>query len=577
MDAVPSSPQNTETPGAARPPAGAPPPAPPPSRGRVWLGRVARAALALVILGGGAWMGIWWFTHKPTAGRRRPEPRPRLVRVQTVRPGRHRVLVQVMGEVVPARTVQLAPRVGGQVVEMNPEFLPGGRLKAGEVVVQIDPEDYRLAVRSRRAEADRLAALAAQAEATLEQRAADLVQAEANLAIEMGRQAVAQREYALLGQGLPAADEALVLRRPQRDAAKAAVDAARAAQTSAEAALRAARAAEEATRAALAQAELDLARTAVRAPFNALVQSRSVNLGSQVAAGTPLGVLVGTDTYWVRVSVPVDELKWLRIPRAAGEEGSPARIYDRAAWGPGVFRRGTVLRLESGLEPQGRMARVLVAVPDPLASAVEGGGAEDPGGRPPPLLLGSYVRVDIEGVELDGVVALERRLLREGDRVWVMDAANRLRIRPVRVAYRGRERVLVSEGLAAGDRVVVTDLMDAVDGMPLRTEPTPPASGKEAAEAAWGGSEAGHGGTAEATRGGSETGHGGTAEGDGGGLDGTPGEATGGVRGPVEGDGDGAGAGRPLPAAEPGAEPTPGAAQDADPSTAEAARKEGVR
>jgi len=351
MDAVPSSPQNPETPGAARPPAGAPPPAPPPSRGRVWLGRVARAVLALVILGGGAWTGIWWLTHKPTAGRRRPEPRPRLVQVQVVRPGRHRVVVQVMGEVVPARTVQLAPRVGGQVVAMNPEFLPGGRLEAGEVVVQIDPEDYRLAVRSRRAEADRLAALAAQAEAAMRQRAADLVQAEANLAIEMGHQAVARREYALLGQGLPAADEALVLRQPQRDAAKAAVEAARAARASAEAALQAARAAEEATCAALAQAELDLARTAVRAPFNALVQSRSINLGSQVAAGAPLGVLVGTDTYWVRASVPVDELKWLRVPRAAGEEGSPARIYDRAAWGPGVFRRGTVLRLESGLEP----------------------------------------------------------------------------------------------------------------------------------------------------------------------------------------------------------------------------------
>ncbi|MFO8015219.1 MAG: efflux RND transporter periplasmic adaptor subunit [Phycisphaerae bacterium] len=467
----------TTTPGEGGVPPPAAPASAPPSDALRLLSLAVRLLLVLVILALGAGVALYWLTHQPKARRKRPQAQARLVEVTSVRPGRETVVVRAMGAVAPARSIHLAPRVGGEIVEISPEFVPGGRFDEGRTIARIDPEDYRLALARQKAEASRLAALAEQATATAAQRETEVTQVKSQLDIEMGRQSVAKREYELLGETVNGRDEALILRRPQLEAAKAALEAAQAAHRSARAAAESARAASEAAQAAVRQAELDLARTRLRAPFNAVVQQRQVNLGSQVAAGAPVATLVGTDTYWVCVSVPVDQLPWIRIPRSAGEAGAPVRIYNEAAWGPETHRTGRVLRLESTLEEQGRMARLLVSVPDPL-------GQEDASGKTPPLLIGSYVRAEIEGTALDDVIALDRDHLRNGNQVWVMNGRDELEIRSVEIAHRGRERVLVSGGLTPGEKVVTTDLTAPAPGMPLRTEPATATSPAGSAEAA---------------------------------------------------------------------------------------------
>jgi len=452
-------------------------PVPPPSAKTHRLGLLARVLLVGVILGAGAAVAWYWLTHEPKARRKPPQAQARLVEVTAAQPGRETVTVQVMGEVVPARSIALAPRVAGEIVQLSPEFVPGGRFEKGEVIVRIDPEDYELALEKQKAEAERLTALADQAAATVAQRETEVTQAKSQLDIERGQQSVAKREYELLGETVEGRDEALILRKPQLEAAKASLAAARAALQSALAAADSARAAKEAAETAVRLAELDLARTTLRAPFNALVQARQVNLGSQVAAGEPVATLVGTDAYWVKVLVPVNELKWIRIPRSGENEGSPVCIYDEAAWGPDACRPGRVLRLESTLEEEGRMACLLVTVPDPL-------GQNDPTGRTPPLLIGSYVRAEIEGAPLDDVIALDRNHLRNGGEVWVMNGGGELEIRQVAIAHRGRERVLVTDGLKAGEKIVTTDLTAPVAGMPLRTESATATAETDADEAA---------------------------------------------------------------------------------------------
>jgi len=470
-----------------------------------------QAFLALVVLAGGVVFARHLLRTGPKARRRKPERRAVLVNVTRVARSRQRAVVRVMGTVRPAQSISLRPRVSGEIVEVAPQCIPGGRFNAGDVVARIDPADYELAVERQASEVERLAALLAQKRAELAQRESDVAtaasairqrasevlkahsevtKAEAALRIELGQQAVARREYELLGKKLSEADCELVLRKPQLltaqancDAARAALGAAEAAKEaavaakaaaeamkrSAEAALLAAQASKKAADVALRQARLDLDRTAIRAPFNAIVESEAVDLGSQVSPQTTLATLVGTDEYWVEVSVPVDQLRWIRLPRRPGENGSPARVYDEAAWGPETFRVGSVLRLASSLEPEGRMARLLVTVPDPL-------GLKDATAQPPALLLGSYVRVEIDGTELDGVVPLDRDLVHEGDRVWVAAPDNTLDIRRIAVAFRGHDRLLVSEGLETGDRVITTGLAAAVPGMPLRIAETPPPS-----------------------------------------------------------------------------------------------------
>jgi len=484
-------------------------------RGRSALARVlgfaGRLGLSALILGAGAAASAYWLTHRPKAQRRKPPPRAALVEVRCVQPEEHRVVVRALGTVVPARTIQLASRVSGEVVETAPGFMPGGRFQAGDPMVKIDPSDYELAIEQAGAELARRAAESEQQQGEIsrreidieladirierslrevERRGTDVVRAESAREVEEGQQSVAQREYELLGQTVEDEDRELVLRQPQLRAAQADYEAAvatrkvaeadaRTAEASrrsaavtkrtAEAAGKGAEAAVAAAEAALRRARLDLERTTIRAPFNAMVVERKIDLGSQVSPGVSLVSLVGTDEYWVQVSVPVDQLQWIDIPGLNAERGSSARVFHEAAWGAGASRTGTVKQLLTDLEPEGRMARVLVAVADPLA-------LEASAAQRRPLILGAYVRVEIEGRRLPDVVRIGRGALRDGGRVWVMQPDNTLDIREVRVAWSGADHVCLAGGLAGGEKLVVSDLGAPVQGMALRTADSPPAS-----------------------------------------------------------------------------------------------------
>jgi len=431
------------------------------SAGARFLRRLLPVVFALAVLAAAGLVSAYWLSHKPKARRRRPARQAAVVEVLPVRVGTHQVVVPAMGTVVPARRIELASRVAGKVVFVSPQFAPGGRFRKGETLLRIDPQDYEIAVRQQQAELQKRVAEIAQREAEIKQREAEIVRAQSELTIEMGRQAVAKREYELLGETVRPEDRDLVLRRPQLRACEAACALAKAARRSAEALRDAALAAKAAAEAALDKAKLDLERTTLRAPFDAVVLSRSVDLGSQIAVHQGLAVLAGTEEFWVEVSVPVDELRWIDIPGFNAESGARGRVFHEAAWGRDAFRVGTVLRLLSDLEPQGRMARVVVSVKDPLDTNREAGLRH-------PLLLGSFVRVQIEGRRLQDVVRIPRGALRDGKNVWIIREDSTLEIRPVRVAWAGTDYVLVRDGLRAGERLIVSDLAAPVPGMPLR-------------------------------------------------------------------------------------------------------------
>jgi RND family efflux transporter MFP subunit len=399
--------------------------------------RWLRRFLVLVILGGAAFAAWWMLAHRPAARRRPPKPKATLVEARVMKKQTARVSVSAMGVVKPAREVILHPRVQGEVRALHRDLVPGGLLTKGEVLVRIDSADYLLAVR--------------QAESALSQ-------ARASLEVEKGRQAVVRRELALLGSPGKDARPALILREPQLKTAEAAVQAAEA---------------------SLARARLDLERTTLKAPWNAVVLSRSVDVGSRVTTTTSLVRLAGADAYWVELVVPMDQLRHLRVPSSSKESGAKVRLRDRANWGPAVSREGRLIKLVPDLEEKGRLAKVLVEVEDPLGRAAGQGGG-------PRLQLGAFVEAEIEGEELTEVFPLERRWLREGTEVWVVGSENRLDIRTVTILHRGKEQVLVSEGLRTGDRVVTSELVAPVKGMLLKVvlpRGAPDLNGRQSPEA----------------------------------------------------------------------------------------------
>ncbi len=377
---------------------------------------VGNLVICLGILAAAGAAIVWINRTEPTAERiTATRQSAALVETITVQRGTYAPRLVVLGTVQAAQDIVLSPRVGGQVIELSPKFVPGALLRKGEVLLRIDPADFENAVSIRQSE---------------------LEQAQASLQIEQGRQNVARRELALLQGTIDETNRALVLRQPQLASIRAEVSAAEA---------------------AVERAKLDLERTTVLAPFDAQILSRSVNVGSQVSPGDELAQLVGIKEYWISAAVPVRNLQWVRFGETNDDEGSRVTIRNPDSWPPGAVRHGRVARMIGTLDQQTRLARILVTVPDPLGQASDG----------PPLILDTLIQTEIEGKPIREVVRIDRELIRDSDTVWVMKD-NKLEIRETEIAFRDAEHAYVRQGLEDGDEVVVTTLATVAEGVGLR-------------------------------------------------------------------------------------------------------------
>ncbi len=385
----------------------------------------------------------------PEAPRRQPKRQARLVEVVPLEVADAQVAVEALGTVQPALEVRLQAQVGGQVIYVSPLLIPGGRFAEGDTLFRIDPREYEFAVR---------------------QRESDFARAEQALKLEESQQEIARREYELMGDVIDEGDAELVLRGPHLETARAAHDAALA---------------------ALEQARLNLARTTVVAPMNAIVEDRLVDRGGIVAANTVLATLLGTDACWVEALVPADDLVWIDSPEAGGSGGSVARVRQDAVWDDGVWREGRVLGRSRSLDAQGRMVRVIVEVSDPFCLRRSNSAA-------PALFMGSFVDVEILGQIIENALVVDRRYVHDGNRVWLMDKDDNLRIRTIGPVFTGEGQVFVTEGIEAGERLVTSYLSAPVEGMPLRVKGSAAAGDKGAADkAAAAGRPAGGDGEAE--------------------------------------------------------------------------------
>ncbi len=373
---------------------------------------VLRIGLPILVIAAGAMVMRKLVASKSQAKKVAPQARGALVSVRTVEAGTRAVRVDAHGTVTPARTLELKTQVGGKVVEIAEALVPGGRIPESTLLVRIERRDYDLAIH---------------------EAAARVASAEQNLELERGRGSVAAREWKLLGEGgTDASARRRALRGPQKDNAVAAVKAATA---------------------AVSKARLVAGRTRLTAPFNALVMEEAVEEGQVVQPGLRLARLVGTDAFWVQVSVPVADLSWIEVP------GATATVIHRAG-ARVVKRRGSVVRMLGDLDPRGSMARLVVEVVDPLGLA-DGGEA---------LLLGAFVEVEIDGRSADGVYEIPRQALREGGRVWRVGPEQTLQAAPVTILRRLRDTVLIDGGLADGDQIVTSRLASPVPGMKLRVK-----------------------------------------------------------------------------------------------------------
>ncbi len=388
--------------------------------------------LLIIALGlAGAWA---MYASRPEAKTQIPETPAPLVRVHPVVLEDVQLRVASQGTVTPRTESTLTAEISGRVIEVAPSFESGGFFEKGQTLLRIDPFDYEQAVI--RAEAE-------------------VAQAELAIAQEEAEAEVARREWESLGEG-----EAppLTRRAPQLARARAALQAAEA---------------------ALSQAKRNLERTTVRAPYAGRVRSKQVDVGQFITANNVLATLYAVDYAEVRLPLADKDLAFLDVPygyRGEGARRGPRVQLKTQFAGAEHTWEGRIVRTEGEIDPQSRLVHVVARIKNPYGRGKNG--------ERPPLAVGMYVEAAIEGRLFEDIAAIPRAALREGDRVLVVDADNRIRFRQVDVLRTDATTALIRSGLRGGERVCLSNLGAVTDGMKVSLSNAPetgPVRAKEAA------------------------------------------------------------------------------------------------
>ncbi|MBK1829676.1 efflux RND transporter periplasmic adaptor subunit [Verrucomicrobiaceae bacterium R5-34] len=346
----------------------------------------------------------------PTADKSSPPRAIPTVKIIVAEKGDHQLYVRTQGEVKASMSTQLSSQVMGRATMVSPKLKAGGSFAKNEVMIEIERADYVSAL--------------ARAESAL---------ADAQLALqqEQARAEQSLRDWAKLGKG---AAPDLVARKPQIVSAKARVTAAEA---------------------DVVRATRDLERTTIRAPYRCRVDQAYVDFGATIAAGMRVADVYSTDVRELRVPVPLDELGYLN---EGGLVGSPVDIEAEFA-GENRTWSGEIIRSEGQVD---RTAMMMYQVVEIAASD------EQPlSDLPPP---GLFVRASIKGREMKQIVEIPRTALNADHSVLLVDDQDQLQVVDVKVARTMQDTVLISSGISAGDRVIVSAIETPVTGMKLEIE-----------------------------------------------------------------------------------------------------------
>ncbi|MDF1740113.1 MAG: efflux RND transporter periplasmic adaptor subunit [Verrucomicrobiales bacterium] len=356
-------------------------------------------------------VALLWLT-KPEAGKKEDIVSLPVVEVLPVTVSSETFDIPSQGIVKANRRTMLASEVAGKVEKVDALFELGSIVKKGTTLVQVEPSNY-------------IAALA--------QAKSILADAESALASEQARADQGARDWQKLGSGGKPSD--LVLRKPQLASAEALVESARANQE---------------------KARLDLERTAIKAPFDAVIASTSTEVGSYLSPGATVAELFETEPYEVHLPLSVDELAFLQ----SDPDGNLTGKATITATASGITRTwtGKIVRSSGEIDRATRSLHLIVEIGAPTST---GGIVMRPG---------LFVEAAVKGREIENVVAIPFRAFLDLNRVVTVDPDNKLRFRNVTVLHREGDTVYVTAGLSPGERVCLTELPDMVEGMSVEVK-----------------------------------------------------------------------------------------------------------
>ena len=336
-------------------------------------------------------------------------PTPLTVRVRTIETESIELKVHSQGSVAPSTVSQLIPEVSGRVTWTSPSLVAGGFFEAGQELARIDDLDYRNAQ-------DRANAALKRATAEVEH---------------------AKYEYRRLRS---LAERKLVSRSALENGLRA---------------YRVTQATFEDAQANSGQAQENVKRTVLRAPFTGLVRAENIDIGQFASRGQAIATLYANDVVEVRLPIADRQLAFLNLPPLRNgnfPKDMQPTVKLSADYG-GQVRQwfGKIVRAEAEIDTSSRMVHLVARVESSKDS-------QD-------LSVGLFVTAEIAGLAVENIVRLPRSAIRNDNQVLVVDTENRLRFRDIQPLRLYRDNVLINAGLNPGERVCISTVQTAIDGM----------------------------------------------------------------------------------------------------------------
>lgn len=336
-------------------------------------------------------------------------PTPLTVRVRTIETESIELKVHSQGSVMPSTVSQLIPEVSGRVTWTSPNLVTGGYFEAGQELARIDDLDYRNA------------------------------QNRANAALKRATAEVEHAKYEY-GRLRSLAERKLVSRSALENGLRA---------------YRVTQAAFEDAQANSEQALENVKRTVLRAPFTGLVRAENIDIGQFASRGQPIATLYANDVVEVRLPIADRQLAFLNLPPLRNgnfPEYMQPTVKLSADYG-GQTREwfGKIVRAEAEIDTSSRMVQLVARVES----------AEDSRD----LSVGLFVTAEIAGLAVENIVRLPRSAIRNDNQVLVVDTENRLRFRDIQPLRLYKDNVLINAGLLPGERVCVSTVQTAIEGM----------------------------------------------------------------------------------------------------------------
>jgi len=364
-----------------------------------------------ILLGALALSYLLWLLGQVQPDPVEEAPAPDVV-VEILTPKDFQVQISSNGTTTPLTQTVLTAEVGGEVIYRSKKFSEGSSVIEGEILAKIDDTDLQLQYKN----------------ALLQ-----LANAEVQYSLQLAEAEVAKQAWEKMGDGV-ASD--LTLKKPQLKQAVALL---------------------EVAKAQVSSAEKKLNKTEIVAPYAGRIQNVNIDLGTTIIPGQPVGAIYTSSEIEITLAVKDNDLQFLSIPMDGRklDPSEKALVQIKSFYkGKNQTWIGRLERVDGVIDPVTRMINLIAVFKNDFIETDK-----------PNLPIGLFVEAQIDGIILKDVFSIPVNALSENNEVYTVNNDNELVSRQLSLLKKYSDFVIVKDGLKAGERIVISKLSSASNGI----------------------------------------------------------------------------------------------------------------